>query len=78
MTVDETGYAVIVNTLSWLFADVLRAYACRKIASHLDSHMGTLVGALNSLLATCGPMLARLGISLPAVPEAETEASIVE
>jgi hypothetical protein len=65
LVVGETNYAVIVNALSWLFADMLKGYARNKIVSHLDEHVGTLVGALNSLLANCMPLLAKLGITLP-------------
>jgi len=64
--VGETNYAVIVNALSFLFADVLKNYACETIANHLDEHVGTLIGALNSVLSTCAPYLERLGFTLPA------------
>jgi len=67
--VGQSNYAAIVNALSFLFADVLKGYACRKIASHLDEHVGTLVGTLNDLFVNCAPMLAKVGVALPTTAE---------
>ncbi|CAE8641977.1 unnamed protein product, partial [Polarella glacialis] len=62
--VGETNYAVVVNALSFLFADVLKSYACQKIADQLDEQMEVLVASLNSALVTCAPLLNRLGLDL--------------
>lgn len=63
--VHQTDWSVstIVNALTFLFADVLKRYACEKIASKLDEHMGVLVEGLNSSLVSCAPLLKRLGFS---------------
>jgi len=66
----ETNYAVILNTLSFLFADILKGYACQKILKHLDEHMGVFVTALNTVFVTCAPLLERIGMPLPALIEA--------
>jgi len=71
--VGQTNYAAIINALSFLFTDVLKGYACRKIASHLDEHVGTLVSALNSLLVKCAPLLEKIGLALPTLAEGNSE-----
>lgn len=65
LRVHQTDWSVstIVNALTFLFADVLKRYACEKIASKLDEHMGVLVEGLNSSLVSCAPLLKRLGFS---------------
>merc|ERR1712032_512232 len=72
--VGETNYAVIINALSFLFADTLKGYACRKICSRLDDHMEVLINTINSTLETCTPLLAKIGWELPAATPAVTEA----
>lgn len=67
LRVGESNYAAIINTLTYLFANVLKDYASRKIAAQLDEHVGSLVGALNSVLANCSPLLAKVGIVLPGI-----------
>merc|ERR1712194_675956 len=69
--VSETKYDKIVNALCFLFTDVLKGYACEKMVSQLDEHMGALVGALNAVLATCTPWLKKIGIRLPEIAEPE-------
>ncbi|CAL1172728.1 unnamed protein product, partial [Cladocopium goreaui] len=59
----DWSLSTIVNALTFLFADVLKRYACEKIASKLDEHMGVLVEGLNSSLVSCAPLLKRLGFS---------------
>eukprot|EP00435_Cladocopium_sp_Y103_P026933 s1545_g6.t1 len=63
--VHQTDWSVstIVNALTFLFADVLKRYACEKIANKLDEHMSVLVEGLNSSLVSCAPLLKRLGFS---------------
>jgi hypothetical protein len=63
--VANTGFAAIINTLTFLFADQLKGYASQKIAKHLDEHMGTLITALNTAISTCVPLLQKLGWKLP-------------
>jgi len=62
--VGETNYAMIINALSFLFADALKSYACERLAKHLDEHMGPLIDGLNSMLAQCLPFLEKLGYKL--------------
>eukprot|EP00439_Symbiodinium_sp_Y106_P010574 s3783_g1.t1 len=38
----DWGVSAMVNALTYLFADVLKSYACEKIASKLDEHMDPL------------------------------------
>lgn len=71
--VGETNYAVIINALSYLFADVLKDYACVKLGKHLEDPMGPLVDALNSMLTQCLPFLMKLGYTLPAGEGEESE-----
>jgi hypothetical protein len=76
--VGNTAWASIVNTLSFLFADVLKGYASRKIASHVDEHMDSLVSALNTVISTCVPLLQKLGWTLPSLTEGDDEQLAVE
>jgi len=76
--VGNTGYAFIVNTLSFLFADVLKGYASRKIASHLDEHMDTLITALNTVIKACIPVLKQIGWTLPPLTPPDDEPWAVE
>jgi hypothetical protein len=76
--VQNTGYAVIINTLSFLFADVLKGYASRKIAENLDEHMGTLVTTLNTVINTCAPLLMKMGWTLPPLEGEGTGLTIEE
>jgi len=76
--VENSNYAVIVNALSFLFADVLKEYACQKIGSYLDDHMGTLIGALNSAIITCLPLLAKLGVAPASLVPAGAAAAAAE
>jgi len=73
----ETDWSVsaVVNALTYLFADVLKTYACEKIASKLDEHMGVLVEGLNHCLVSCAPLLDRLGLSFEAHAKDRPEAS---
>jgi len=59
--VGESNYSVIVNALSFLFADMLKDYACEKIISQLDEHTGVLITTLNTTIGTCMPLLKKLG-----------------
>merc|ERR1719277_628404 len=77
--VANTGFAAIINTLTFLFADQLKGYASQKIAKHLDEHMGILIAALNTAIGTCVPLLQRLGWKLPQLPlDTEELAEAVE
>eukprot|EP00746_Dinoflagellata_sp_MGD_P143948 gnl/MRDRNA2_/MRDRNA2_76707_c0_seq1.p1 gnl/MRDRNA2_/MRDRNA2_76707_c0~~gnl/MRDRNA2_/MRDRNA2_76707_c0_seq1.p1 ORF type:complete len:1003 (+),score=246.79 gnl/MRDRNA2_/MRDRNA2_76707_c0_seq1:27-3011(+) len=68
---EKTSYAVkgadvlatIINTLTYLFADVLKVHACDKVKGMLDKHTETLATSLNGFLQTCAPLLKRLGWS---------------
>merc|ERR1712039_213541 len=71
LIVSETKYEKIINALCFLFTDVLKGYACEKIVSQLDEHMGALVGALNAVLSACAPWLKKIGITLPEIAEPE-------
>merc|ERR1719436_275229 len=78
--ISDHDYAFVFNALSFMFADVLKNYACQKITKHLDENVGFLVQGLNAALVACAPHLSRLGFSLP-VPEArvvDDAADIVE
>jgi len=74
----ETNYAVVVNALSFLFADVLKGYACQKIAKQLDEHVETLITALNSVLTTCAPLLEKLGFTMDLESAGEAEAELAD
>jgi hypothetical protein len=63
--VQNTGLAAIINTFTFLFADILKGYASRKIVEHLDAHMDTLTSTLNTVISTCTPVLMKLGWTLP-------------
>lgn len=79
--VRETSYAMVVNALSFLFADVLKSYACQKITSQLDEHTAVLIDGINHIFATCTPLLSHLGISDPlqqlVAASADTGASLL-
>jgi len=75
LNVHKSNYALIVNALTFLFADVLKDYACAKVAKHLDGHTDTLIEALNNLLDTGAPMLAKMGWQLPTSPPSAAEAA---
>lgn len=66
LTIRDSGWSPIVNALTYMFAQYLNEYACSKIASQLDKHTGTLVGAMNMLLDQAAPLLARIGWNIPA------------
>lgn len=77
LCVRESNYAMIVNALSYLFANVLKDYACEKVSKQLDKHTDALVEALNGLLGQAAPLLARLGWQLPvATPAAKAAAAV--
>lgn len=59
----DWGVSAMVNALTYLFADVLKSYACEKIASKLDEHMDPLIESLNHYLVACKPLLERLGLA---------------
>lgn len=67
--ISESYASVMINTLSYLFADVLKEYACQKIMEHLDEHLGPMIAGLNAVLAACAPHLARLGFDILVVPQ---------
>merc|ERR1711990_278395 len=46
LEVKKSGYSMVVNALAYLFSDLLKEYACKKIAKHLDTHTGTLIETL--------------------------------
>jgi len=75
LSITDSSYTLLVNALSFLFADLLKGYASRKIAKHLDEHVGTLINVLNNVIITCYPVLEKLGWSLPAL---EPQMSAVE
>jgi len=76
LTVGETSYSMIVNALTFLFADVLKNYACEKIAERLDEHMGFLIEGLNTVLVACTPYLEKLGFQLPAMASGAGQDSV--
>jgi len=76
--VQNTGFAAIINTLSFLFADVLKGYASQKIATQLDEHMDSLITTLNTVITTCSPMLMKLGWSLPKLEDEGAEGPTIE
>ncbi|OLQ10501.1 hypothetical protein AK812_SmicGene5702 [Symbiodinium microadriaticum] len=59
----DWGVSAMVNALTYIFADVLKSYACEKIASKLDEHMDPLIESLNHSLVACKPLLERLGLA---------------
>jgi len=65
LVISDNNYAVLVNALTFLFADVLKHYACQKIAQRIDEHMGVLIDGLNAALTACAPYLVKLGFQLP-------------
>lgn len=71
--ISETNYAIVVNALSFLFADVLKSYACGKIQEHLDENMSILIEGLNTAMQTMAPLLKRMGFAI-ALPEAAPKA----
>merc|ERR1719453_785446 len=69
---------MIINALSFIFADVLKGYAIKKIGEHLDEHMTTLTDAINTVIQTCVPVLEKLGWSLPTLEDGSTDGPTIE
>mmetsp|Transcript_35996 Transcript_35996/g.84368 ORF Transcript_35996/g.84368 Transcript_35996/m.84368 type:complete len:995 (+) Transcript_35996:107-3091(+) len=66
--VEESNYSMIVNTISYLFAEVLKDYACERIAKRIETDLGTVLDLLNTVLSTVAPIADKLGWQLP-LPE---------
>merc|ERR1711933_209174 len=61
LEISESYASYLINALSYIFADVLKEYACRKILEHLDENIGPLIANLNLVLGACVPQMAKLG-----------------
>eukprot|EP00927_Polykrikos_kofoidii_P042543 TRINITY_DN36548_c0_g1_i1.p1 TRINITY_DN36548_c0_g1~~TRINITY_DN36548_c0_g1_i1.p1 ORF type:complete len:1139 (-),score=233.74 TRINITY_DN36548_c0_g1_i1:121-3513(-) len=72
LSIRQSSYSPIVNALTFIFADFLKDYACEKIERMLDKHTGTLMQALNGVIATSAPTFARFGLQLPTSHAANT------
>lgn len=76
--VQNTGLSVVINALTFLFADLLKGYASQKIAKHLDEHMGTLITALNTVIRSCTPVLMKLGWKPPLMEDEDATGPVIE